>query len=468
MSPTVELKESNPNLNEVTTGSFRAVIVGGGVAGLEALLALRKLAADRLAITLLSPTPEFSYRPLSVAEPFERSRPRSFALDEIALENHASFRRGALASLDEPGRTVVLDDGSELGYDALLLAIGAEPAEAVAGAITFGGSGDAPRVREVLDELDRGTVKRVAFAIPADTWWPIGAYELALQTAHHVREREIRGVELTVVTGEKSPLALFGARGSAAVARLLDDAGVAVKTITRPLRFVDARLEVADGAAIGCDRVIALPVPRVPRIPGLRGQQSRGFIPTDRFGGVLGVERVFAAGDATWFPIKQGGLAAQQADAAATAIAALAGARVDPQPFRPILRGALLTGEGPIYMRSEAFSGRDSAAARSVLWWPPAKIAGCLLAPYLAGKAGYRSSSRPDLADLEAPVGADPATAPDHDDVVALAFASADASARFEDYRSAMRWLEVAEDLELHLPTEYELKRISWQALGEG
>jgi sulfide:quinone oxidoreductase len=52
---------------------------------------------------------------------------------------------------------------------------------------------------------------------------------------------------------------------------------------------------------------------------------------------------VYAAGDATDFEIKQGGIACQQADAAAEAIAARAGVAIDPAPFAPVLRGLLLT-----------------------------------------------------------------------------------------------------------------------------
>ena len=75
--------------------------------------------------------------------------------------------------------------------------------------------------------------------------------------------------------------------------------------------------------------MVSLPVPEVPEIPGLPQRPPHGYIPVDRYGGVDGLERVFAAGDATWFPIKQGGIAAQQADAAAGAIAELAGAPHD-------------------------------------------------------------------------------------------------------------------------------------------
>lgn len=48
------------------------------------------------------------------------------------------------------------------------------------------------------------------------------------------------------------------------------------------------------------------------------------------------------------------------------------------------------------------------------------------------------------------------------------ALISADASARERDFKGALRWLEVVEDLELYLPTDYELRRISWQQQAAG
>jgi hypothetical protein len=99
---------------------------------------------------------------------------------------------------------------------------------------------------------------------------------------------------------------------------------------------------------------------------------------------------VFAAGDATSFPVKQGGLAAQQADAVAEVIAACVGVDTDPQPFRPILRGLLLTGGPPRYLQAD-ISGRtgdDSTISGEALWWPPDKLAGRYLAPYLSSQVG--------------------------------------------------------------------------------
>jgi sulfide:quinone oxidoreductase len=107
---------------------------------------------------------------------------------------------------------------------------------------------------------------------------------------------------------------------------------------------------------------------------------------TDRFGRVPGIDAVWAAGDATAFPIKQGGLAAQQADVVARAIAARAGADIEPEPFRPVLRGVLLTGRGRAWMRHDLGAEADGDTAdRHALFWPPTKIAGRYLSPYLAG-----------------------------------------------------------------------------------
>jgi sulfide:quinone oxidoreductase len=273
-------------------------------------------------------------------------------------------------------------------------------------------------------------------------------------------------VKLTLVTPEARPMAIFGRRASAAVAAMLEQAGVEVILGNRPLRFSDGELELEGAAPIACDQVISLPAPEVPPIPGLP-QGPDGFIPVDRYGGVLGVDRVYAAGDATWFPVKQGGLATQQADCVASAIAALAGAEVEPQPFQPVLRGALLTERGPRYLRANLQGPESSSAARSALWWPPAKVAGKHLAPFLADKAGYHRGQQP-LADLQAPPGDSGAQLdPGHEDAVAMALTSADSSSSERDFKGALRWLEVAEDLELYLPSEYELKRISWEELAE-
>jgi len=126
-------------------------------------------------------------------------------------------------------------------------------------------------------------------------------------------------------------------------------------------------------------------------------QTFEGFVSVDEHGRVIGLDDVYAAGDITSFSVKQGGIAAQQAEAAAEAIAFEAGAELTPHPFRPVLCGLLLTGMGPRYLRGELAGGADesSQASSEPLWWPPAKIVGRYLAPFLARIAGVGTPAEP-------------------------------------------------------------------------
>ena len=80
--------------------------------------------------------------------------------------------------------------------------------------------------------------------------------------------------------------------------------------------------------------------------------------------------------------LKQGGLATQQADAAASRSPRGPARTSSPRPYRPELRGVLLTGGAPRYLRRGRTSRSD--ASDEPPWWPPHKIAARHLAPYLA------------------------------------------------------------------------------------
>ena len=114
------------------------------------------------------------------------------------------------------------------------------------------------------------------------------------------------------------------------------------------------------GERLDVDRVVTLPTLSGPAIHGLP-HDAAGFLPVDPHGRVKGVTAVYAAGDATDFEIKQGGLACQQADVAAQAIAADAGLPIEPTPFVPLLQGALVTEH---HIRWLGGDGRASPRAR--------------------------------------------------------------------------------------------------------
>ncbi len=365
---------------------MKVVIAGGGVGALEATLALQALAAGRVAVEVIAPEHDFVYRPLSVTEPFHAGETKRFPLERLVSLAGGTLKHGRVARVDPGTRTVFTEDGSELGYDALLVALGARSCEAIEGALTFAGPESAGEFEALLDEALAGGIRKIVFALPGGVAWPLPLYELALQTGEFLADRGASGIELTLVTPEQRPLGVFGRKASDAVAELLDARGIPCRLDTTPVRFDGSTLQVLPAERIGADRVVALPRLEGPGLEGL-ACDSDGFIPIDEYCHIESEPDVWAVGDATRFPLKQGGIATEQADVAAAGIAAAAGAAVEPESFKPVLRGILLTGMVARYLRAEPGT-TQSAVDTEPLWWPPAKIVGHYLAPFLASELG--------------------------------------------------------------------------------
>jgi sulfide:quinone oxidoreductase len=290
---------------------------------------------------------------------------------------------------------VVTRDGEVVPYDKLVLALGAHPEREWRSpeVLTYHDGRDGPSYRLLLQQLRESRVDKVAFVKPAGASWPLPLYDLALMTATECAAHGRSEVELSLVTPEGDPLEVFGNAASAAVRGLLEQAGVILHSRSYGVPGGPGWLDISPGhRGIPVDRIVTEPHLVGPLVRGIPCGRD-GFIDTDAHGRVPGRDDVFAAGDATTFPVKQGGLAAQQADAVAETIAASVGADVDPQPFRPILRGLLLTGGPARYLRAD-LSGRagdDSTISGEALWWPPDKVSGRYLAPYLSSQVGDRA-----------------------------------------------------------------------------
>jgi sulfide:quinone oxidoreductase len=361
------------------------LIAGGGVGALEAMLALHDLAGDRVDITLLSPESEFRYRPASVAVPFGRGEVYRYALADAADAAGARLERGALLEVDAAAHRAVTQTGQVLAYDELVIACGARRLPVLDGALAFGGEEDAGAIQELLREIGAGTVERVAFALPRGASWALPLYELALLTATHIAENRLPSISLDLVTPEAQPLAQFGSDASAAVAELLRDHHIAVHTGSYPVAVYHKVLMLIPHGTLPADRVVCIPAARGVPVAGLP-HDGEGFLATDELGRVRGVDDVYAVGDITAYPIKQGGIAAQQADLVAHVIAKRAGAALDdPPPLRPILHGLLTTGGKPLYLLADLTGGGPAATSSTdPLWWPATKIAARHLGPYLA------------------------------------------------------------------------------------
>jgi sulfide:quinone oxidoreductase len=392
---------------------FNVVIAGGGVAAVEAALALRDLAGERVALTIVSPRPDFVLTPLAVGEPFSVAHADRHPLSTLADELGARVVGAAVVRVEPERHLVSLSDGTELAYDALLLAPGAHRVSAYARVLTFDAEHDPTALSGIVADIEEGYSRSVAFVVPPGVSWSLPAYELALLTARDVRAMGVDDAMITLVTPEEAPLGVFGRAASEAVAGLLAEAGVTVETSA----YADVRpggriLLKPGGREITVQRVVALPLLEGPRVPGVPRDKD-GFIPIDDHARVVGVEDVYAAGDGTTFPIKQGGIATQQADAAAALIAASAGADVETGPFRPVLRGRLLTGATERYLRTDISGGAGSGdTAAEPLWWPPTKVAGRYLGPWLAER-GDQAAEPPTTrtVDVEVVFPANPAEA---------------------------------------------------------
>jgi sulfide:quinone oxidoreductase len=368
---------------EPRSAGARVVIVGGGVAGLEALLALHDLAGDRVEVTLIAPQPDFLYKPLLVEEPFDLAPAERHELAPLAEEKGARFALKSVSAVDPDAHTVELDDGSKLEYDQLIVCAGGRHKPAFDYATTFPSGGPEPYKADAVLDRAAGKDHRLAFVLPHGVTWSLPLYEIALMTQRRAFERGA-DVKIAIVTPESGPLAIFGPAASAVVGELLKARGIEFfpGSTVRELDEEGIKLSPGDRALGPCE-VVALPVMEGPALEGLPADEE-GFIPIDDHARVKGVEDVYAAGDGTNFPIKQGGIATQQADAAAEDIAHRLGAAVEPEPFQPVLRGKLLTGEESVNLRANvAGGGGESEASPDTLWWPPHKISARYLAPLL-------------------------------------------------------------------------------------
>src|SRR3954468_22166935 len=178
----------------------RVLVAGGGIAAVELVVALHKLAGERVEIEGLAPNDELVYRPLLVAEPFGAGAVHRFPLDEILADQQAGRRPAALVEVR--AHEAVTGGGEVLPYDALAIATGAASAGSFPGALDFGEPADVKGFEQLLARAESGELRRLAFALPHDLpTWPLPLYELALMTAARVPSAEI-----VFVTPESAPL----------------------------------------------------------------------------------------------------------------------------------------------------------------------------------------------------------------------------------------------------------------------
>ncbi len=335
-----------------TTGATlrRVVVLGGGVAGLETALALRRLAPGATDVTLVTPAEEYVEIASTVGEPFGLPRAPRVPMAVAAARAGAALVRARALAVDPDRRQVHTDDAGVVPYDELVVALGARRVATLDDAVTVGI--DPPRALDdlVLDLIE-GYDRSLAVVVPPGPTWSLPAYDLALLVAREARTLD-KHVWTMVVTPEAEPLELFGHEASARVRGMLDAARVDLRTSAVASRAPSGGLTLSpSGERLEGWRVLALPALRGPALPGLPATAA-GFLPVDDRGAVRGAPRVHAVGDAADWPVKHGSLAAQEAAVVAHAIASAAGAPVTPLAFAPVVEATLMTGEEPLHLQA--------------------------------------------------------------------------------------------------------------------
>ena len=362
--------------------AVRVIVAGGGVAALETCLALRAFAGDRVHVTLIAPQPCFVHRPTGEHDPLSVRGLERVPVARMARAAGADPRLDRVAAVDPGARRVFTAQGYELAYDALVLAIGAVPLDVPLGAEPFDAA-HAGDCRSVLRRLRGGDLGSLAFVEPPGPTHAFDLYDLALEAAVSVRREHVEA-GLTLVTAEPGPLAILGRRASAEVATTLGGHGVRVIDSAYVRSVGPGHVDVAPSSRrVAADRVIAAPRLAGPGLAHL-DCDGDGFLPVDTLGRAHGTRHVFAAGDCTSFPVKHPSLAAQQADAVATAIAAEAGARIEPVPFEPVLKG-VLPSRLRWYVEAPLTGGHGDATRVSALplWSPRLRFDARFLGPLL-------------------------------------------------------------------------------------
>ena len=285
-------------------------ILGGGVGGLVAANELARRLPPGHRIVVVEKAAAQAFAPSFLWLMTGERRAEQITRDLRALVRPGvEVVHGEVRAIDvAAGR--VETDGGPIGYDHLVLALGAELApEAIPGlaeaAHTFYTLEGAERLRSALANFMGGTVAVVVGATPYKC--PGAPHEGAMLLADFFRRRGLRGaVELHLFTPEPQPMPVAGPQLGQAVQDMLGSRGVAFHPLHR-LTTVDpaARELTFEGKpAVKYDLLVAIPPHRGPRLLREAGlANDAGWVPVDRRTLATRHDRVHAIGDVTAVPL---------------------------------------------------------------------------------------------------------------------------------------------------------------------
>ncbi|MGB8403760.1 MAG: FAD/NAD(P)-binding oxidoreductase [Mycobacterium sp.] len=283
----------------------KLVILGAGIGGLSVVkeLAESGVALDDLDITIVDK--DFSHF-LGFTLPWVMRgwrEPGSVPIEPTpAALAGINAVTGTVADVDQSARVVTLADGTEITFDALIVATGARNAvgkvpglqDAVdAGiAVHYYGTEDAARAYEALRKFGGGKLVFMVTSLPYRC--PVAPYEGALLAADLLRDNNIRdATEIAVYTPEKQPMPSAGPYAGLELVEMLGRDGISVHR-EHAVERVDAdrrMIHFADGTTTEFDLLVFVP----PHEPAVSLDGGWISVDTDMATGYPGI---FAIGDA--------------------------------------------------------------------------------------------------------------------------------------------------------------------------
>jgi assimilatory nitrate reductase electron transfer subunit len=306
----------------------RIVVVGHGMAGARLATELRRHDpdADRVAITVIGDEPHTAYNRVLLSTVLAGA----LELDAVHLHEttwparqRVDLRLGCVATaVDRAERHVSLSDGSDVPYDALVLATGARPRlPEIDGLRTEAGHAPGSTTFRTRDDCER----IVAGARPGVPVAVIGGGLLGLETARGLAGR---GCLVTVVHPTRHLLdRQLDAAAGRILLRALERLGIEFRLGAVAVRYLPGDgLKLADGSHVPGELVIVsagvLPETRLARAAGLA--VDRGVLIDDALR--TNDPRVHAIGDCAQHESSATGLVQPAFDQAAVLAARLTGA----------------------------------------------------------------------------------------------------------------------------------------------
>ena len=364
------------------------LIAGGGVAGLETLLALHALAGDRVDVTLLAPDPGFVNRSMALDHPATPARGAGPQAARHHVRPRCTVAPRSPERVEHDRRVVVTERGRQLRYDRLVLALGAQTEREWRsdGVLTYRAADSAYEYRLLLRSLERRRVTRVAFVKPAGPSWTLPLYELALATAEACEHGRAESGD----SGGRAARDLRSTRQCIHASGAGGSRGPPVHGQPRRPQAARGGCTSRPAIAVCSSTVSSLCRGSPDRSCGASSCDPAGFIRTDRYGRVVGMPDVFAAGDATAFPIKQGGHRRPAGGHRRRRDRGVSwrGRRSAAVPTRPPRTRNRRRMAHYIRARIAVGAGDDCEVSERPLWWPPNRLCGRYLAPYLSSRVG--------------------------------------------------------------------------------